>query len=357
MAKHRTRLGVLALALLATALALLGGFTASAPARTAAAPKEVSQPTVEGTPRVGSTLTANVGVWTGNPTRYTYQWSSCEPPDRTNCVAIKGATSKTYVPVRADIGHTIKVDVTAYNADGKATADSKGVGPVSANTAPANTVLPAIGGTAKVGEELAVSNGTWTASPTGYAYQWQRCDVNGSGCSTIAGSTGQTYGVRTADIGHTLRASVTARNDKGASTVTSAPTAVVTATGGGGGGGTSVSVADVAPPERLLISNVTFDPRVLTSRSAFVGRFKVTTTKGTPVRGALVYAIALPYGWIRPAPEAITGTAGIAEIIFQPTSALPLGPGAVVMFVRARKPGDNLLAGVSTRRLVQVSKR
>ena len=28
-----------------------------------------------------------------------------------------------------------------------------------------------------------------------------------------------------------------------------------------------------------------------------------------------------------------------------------------MMFVRARKPGDNLLAGVSTRRLVQVTVR
>ena len=38
----------------------------------------------------------------------------------------------------------------------------------------------------------------------------------------------------------------------------------------------------------------------------------------------------------------------------RPTSRLPIRRGgAIVMFVRARKPGDNLLAGVSTRRLVQ----
>ena len=40
-----------------------------------------------------------------------------------------------------------------------------------------------------------------------------------------------------------------------------------------------------------------------------------------------------------------------------PTANMPLRRGALVVFVRARKPGDNLLAGVSTRRLVQVSIR
>jgi hypothetical protein len=39
----------------------------------------------------------------------------------------------------------------------------------------------------------------------------------------------------------------------------------------------------------------------------------------------------------------------------RPTARLPLRNGYfIVMFVRARKQGDQLLAGVSTRRLVQV---
>ena len=41
--------------------------------------------------------------------------------------------------------------------------------------APSNTTPPAVTGTPKVGQTLTVSNGTWTGSPTGYTYQWQRC--------------------------------------------------------------------------------------------------------------------------------------------------------------------------------------
>jgi hypothetical protein len=81
----------------------------------------------------------------------------------------------------------------------------------------------------------------------------------------------------------------------------------------------------------------------------------VTDTRGFVVRGALVYMLGLPYGRIANVPEQETGTDGWITFQVQPTAQLPLvNGGALVVFVRARKPGESLLAGVSTRRLVQV---
>jgi hypothetical protein len=95
--------------------------------------------------------------------------------------------------------------------------------------APSNTVQPSINGTAKIGEELTVDNGTWTNSPTGFGYQWQRCAS--SGCTDISGATGKTYGVRNADAGDTLRVAVKATNASGSTTVFSDRTATVPSAG------------------------------------------------------------------------------------------------------------------------------
>ena len=51
-----------------------------------------------------------------------------------------------------------------------------------------------------------------------------------------------------------------------------------------------------------------------------------------------------------------TGGDGWATLTLSPTAKLPR-QSSIVIFVRARKPGDSLLAGVSTRRLVQVTVR
>jgi hypothetical protein len=65
--------------------------------------------------------------------------------------------------------------------------------------------------------------------------------------------------------------------------------------------------------------------------------------------------IGVPYSRIRQTSEQATDMNGWAHVQLTPTARLPLRNGFfITMFVRARKQGDDLLAGVSTRRLVQV---
>lgn len=92
------------------------------------------------------------------------------------------------------------------------------------NAIPVNTVLPAITGTAQVGQTLTTTNGTWTSkSAATYARQWLADGVN------IAGATATTYVPVTDDVGKTITVVVTATNANGSATATSAATAEVIA--------------------------------------------------------------------------------------------------------------------------------
>jgi len=97
--------------------------------------------------------------------------------------------------------------------------------------APSNSTLPAVSGTAKVGQTLTVSNGSWTGNPTDYSYQWQRC-TSSTSCTNIADATARTYVAADGDVGHTLRAVVTATNADGLSTANSSQTSTVAAATG-----------------------------------------------------------------------------------------------------------------------------
>lgn len=92
---------------------------------------------------------------------------------------------------------------------------------------PVNTVKPLVLGSPEVGAKQTTTKGTWTESPTGYAYQWQRCNSAGGECADIAGASASTYVPVEADHGHTLVAKVTASNAAGEATATSAPTKVI----------------------------------------------------------------------------------------------------------------------------------
>jgi len=87
--------------------------------------------------------------------------------------------------------------------------------------------LPAITGSATVGQSLTGTTGTWSPAATAYSLQWERCDTAGGSCSPIVGASAYTYALTSTDAGSTLRVAVTASNSSGSSVATSAATSAV----------------------------------------------------------------------------------------------------------------------------------
>ncbi|HET8687965.1 MAG TPA: hypothetical protein VFM18_15115, partial [Methanosarcina sp.] len=172
-----------------------------------AQPANTSLPVISGTPVNGNTLTTSNGSWSGSPTAYTYQWKRAG-------ANISNATSNSYTLTTTDVGNTITVTVTASNSVGSASATSAGVNAVAANL-PANTTAPAITGTAQSGQTVSCSSGTWTNTPSSYAYQWQRAGAN------ISGATSSSYLLQSADVGQAITCIVTATNGNGSTSATS----------------------------------------------------------------------------------------------------------------------------------------
>jgi hypothetical protein len=251
-----------------------------------------------------------------------------------------------------------------------------GIGSARTAVAPNNTAPPTISGKAQVGELLKADNGTWTGTqPITFTYQWRICDNNGGACHDIAGATGNEYTLKAADQGNTIRVQVTGKNADGTDTATSVPSALIAAASATGGttttsgnantsangcpkaaaGASSVSVSDVSPPARLQIDQMQANPGVITlGTHSFTVRFHVSDTCGTPVKGAQVYATGVPYNMISIPQQQQTDDSGNVTLQFNTLRGFPATPKQqlMVMFVRASKPGDPILAGISTRRLV-----
>ncbi len=106
-----------------------------------------------------------------------------------------------------------------------------------------------------------------------------------------------------------------------------------------------------------MIDRVQFSPFILRSRRPFTARFRVTDLQNHPVQGAMVFGVGIPFGNTATPREQATGADGYVTFVIQPTHRLRLSRGSQPFFVRARKPSDRLIAGVSTRRLVNLSIR
>lgn len=91
---------------------------------------------------------------------------------------------------------------------------------------PENTAVPTISGSAKEGQLLTMTNGSWSGSPTLHlAYKWERCSPS---CAGISGANKSSYRLTSADVGGTMRATVTDETVTGSTSAHSAQTATVT---------------------------------------------------------------------------------------------------------------------------------
>ncbi len=125
-----------------------------------------------------------------------------------------------------------------------------GVGQAATQVAPVNTVPPTISGTPTVGQTLTASDGTWSNSPTSFAYQWLRCNGGGNSCVSVANGTQKTYTLVGADAGHTMRVRVTATNADGSNSTESAQTDAV------------APAASTAAPKNTVRPIISGTPRV-----------------------------------------------------------------------------------------------
>ncbi len=190
-----------------------------------------SPPAVLGVLQVGSVLTVDPGLWywgdalaTSAPLGTALQWESCDggdPVDLGTCAAIAGATATSYQPVQADVGRRIRAVLTVTNSWGRTGTATTGPSALVAAFTLTPTVSPDVtipGGYSAphVGQDLTLSPATWNSLPgdpvVTRIYQWQRCS---GACTDIAGATGTSYTVTTADLGQTLVVAETAFTSAG----------------------------------------------------------------------------------------------------------------------------------------------
>ena len=150
-------------------------------------------PTITGTPRVGSPLTAHPGTWMTGVT-LALQWYVGGRP-------IAGATGATYTPRAADLGRTVHVEVTGsrstYDDVTRASTESSAVALGILATA-----KPTIRGKPVVGRTLTAKPGTWTGGTT-FAYAWYADGVR------ISGEKGRTLLLTRAQKGSRIKVEVT----------------------------------------------------------------------------------------------------------------------------------------------------
>jgi len=293
-------------------------------------------PVISGTARTGSTLTTTAGTWASSPTSYSYQWqrSATSGGVYTN---IASATSSTYVVSDSDVGYFVKVSVVATNGVGSSSAVLSSETAAVTDIAPTNTAIPVITGTARTGETLTASKGSWTSAPsafTTYTYQWKRATTSGGTYSNIGPATSRTYELTDTDIDKYIKVAVVATNSVGASSAAlSAATSVV------------VDLADSVVPTASTPVAATNGFTFTISNYSSSYTYALTTTNGSVSR--LVDDVTVA-GLL--AGESATVTIAVSRTNYKPASKTVSGTALLAPTTTTAAPGLSIViqAPVST---------
>lgn len=115
-----------------------------------------------------------------------------------------------------------------------------------------------------------------------------------------------------------------------------------------------INVSQVAPPAHLVIDEQEVSPSPITGDTQQITlRVHITACGGRSIGGALVYETATPYEQFSE-DEVPTKSDGWATIQLHSLRFFPVSnqQQLLIVFLRARKDGEDLLAGISARRLV-----
>ena len=281
-------------------------------------------PAVSGTPRVGETLAASasgIADMDGlTNAAFAWQWIA---NDGTSDADISGATGAEYTLTSAEAGKTIKVRVT-FTDDGETEEVLVSEPTAAVNSVP--TGLPAISGTAQVGETLAASASGIADMDglTNAAFAWHWIANDGTSDADIAGATGAEYTLTSAEAGKTIKVRATFTDDGGTEeTLVSEATAAVTLAL------PSVSVAAVSSPVTEGTAASFTLRRTGDTASALTVAVSVTE-EGAVVSATPASSVTFATGSAQTALSVATVDDGVAEADARVTVAVTAGSGYLV---------------------------
>jgi hypothetical protein len=160
-----------------------------------APPTDKTAPRITGKPFVGEELVADPGTYAGGAVaKVRFQWRRCDDAG-TSCADIPGATGQTYGVLKADLEHTLRVDVTASNEYGSVTSESKATAVVRTAPEPPKPVTTTMSAsrTATICCQTVVLSGTVSTQKAGERVTilaLERDDVVADALDTLTGAGG-----------------------------------------------------------------------------------------------------------------------------------------------------------------------